>query len=162
MTLEDVGNIGELIGAIGVVITLLYVAIQVRDNSRFVRENTASLKATNDITSNDFTSNSYISMLEDPALLDIHFRGNRGERLEAMEQRRYNLMLRMSFEGHQTYFIQQSRNLVSDEIWSYWSGSMDEFCTNPGVKTWWSRNGKRFQSSFQAYISKKIESENLK
>lgn len=158
MTLEDVGNVGELIGAIGVVITLLYVAIQVRDNSRFVRENTASLKATNDITSNNFTSNSYITMLKDPALLDIHIRGNRGDQLEALEHSRYNLILRMAFEGHQTYFVQQSRNLVSDEIWSFWSGSMDEFCTYPGVVNWWSRNGKRFHSSFQAYINKKIES----
>lgn len=157
MTLEDIGNIGELIGAIGVVITLLYVAIQVRDNSKFVRENTASLKATNEITSNEFTSTSYISMLENPALLDIHIRGNRGDKLENLEYSQYHLMLRMAFEGHQTYFVQQSQGLVGKEIWSYWSRSMDAFCKSPGVVSWWARTGPNFDPSFQTYINKKIE-----
>jgi hypothetical protein len=69
MTLEDFGNTGDLIGAIGVVITLLYVAIQVRDNSRFIPENPASLKAANEITSNEFTGSMITAMLENPQLL---------------------------------------------------------------------------------------------
>lgn len=158
MTLEDIGNIGEFIGAIGVVISLVYVAVQVRDNSRFIRENTASVKAANEITSNEFTGSTFISMLENPELLDIQVRGNRGEQLEEMERYRYNLLLRMAFEGHQTYFVQQSRGLVGAEIWNYWSRSMDGFCKNPGIARWWSHNCSKFDSSYQEYINRKLPS----
>ncbi len=161
MTLDDLGNIGELIGAIGVVVSLIYVAIQVRDNSRFVRENTESVKAANEITSNEFTGASYIAMLENPELLDIHVRGDRGELLNESEKPRYNLLLRMAFEGHQTYFIQQKRGLVGSEIWDYWSRSMDTLCQNPGVASWWSKNGKRFDPGFQAYIDLKVPSADI-
>ena len=160
MTLEDVGNIGELVGAIGVVITLLYVAIQVRDNSRFIRENTASVKATNEITSNEFTSAIFLAMLKDPELLDIQLRGHRGEQLEHMEHVRYSLILRMGFEGHQTYFVQQTRGLVGNEIWNHWSRDMDAFCRLPGVIHWWSRNGSKYDPEFQKYIDEKVKADN--
>jgi len=37
MTLEDLGNIGEFVGAIGVVASLIYLALQTRQNTRAVR-----------------------------------------------------------------------------------------------------------------------------
>ena len=40
MTIEDLGNIGELIAAIATVITLAYLALQIRENTRSVRGST--------------------------------------------------------------------------------------------------------------------------
>ena len=40
MTLEDLGNIGEFVGAIAVVMSLLYLAIQIRQNTKTVRTST--------------------------------------------------------------------------------------------------------------------------
>ena len=37
MTLEDLGNIGEFVGAVAVVVSLLYLAVQIRQNSRLLR-----------------------------------------------------------------------------------------------------------------------------
>ena len=34
MTLEDLGNLGEFVGAIGVVVSLVYLALQIRQNTR--------------------------------------------------------------------------------------------------------------------------------
>ncbi len=39
MTLEDLGNLGEFLGAIGVIVTLVYLAVQVRQNTRMMRAN---------------------------------------------------------------------------------------------------------------------------
>ena len=39
MTLQDLGAIGELIGGIGVIVSLLYLARQIRDSSRIERLN---------------------------------------------------------------------------------------------------------------------------
>ena len=36
MTLDDLGNIGELIGAIGVIVTLIYLATQIRQKIIFI------------------------------------------------------------------------------------------------------------------------------
>ncbi len=39
MTLEDLGNLGELVGALAVVISLIYLAAQIRQNTVQMREN---------------------------------------------------------------------------------------------------------------------------
>ena len=39
--LEDLGNIGDFLGGIGVVVTLAYLAIQIRQNSRTVKASAA-------------------------------------------------------------------------------------------------------------------------
>ncbi len=38
MTLEDIGNLSEIIGAIAVVISLVYLAVQIRQNTAQIRE----------------------------------------------------------------------------------------------------------------------------
>ena len=40
MTLDDLGNIGEFVGAVGVVVSLIYLAVQIRRNTRSVRAST--------------------------------------------------------------------------------------------------------------------------
>ena len=41
MTLDDLGNIGEFLGAIAVVASLLYLSMQIRQNTRSVKSATA-------------------------------------------------------------------------------------------------------------------------
>ena len=37
---EDLGNLGDFVGGIGVMITLAYLAVQIRRNTRALRSNT--------------------------------------------------------------------------------------------------------------------------
>jgi hypothetical protein len=41
MSLNDLANLGQVIGAIAVVISLIYVALQIRQNTNAVRSATA-------------------------------------------------------------------------------------------------------------------------
>ena len=47
MTLEDLGNIGEFVAAIAVVISLIYLAVQIRQNTRSVRASSYHAVVTN-------------------------------------------------------------------------------------------------------------------
>ena len=40
MTLEDLGNLGEFFAALGVLVTLVYLAIQIRQNTHAMRAST--------------------------------------------------------------------------------------------------------------------------
>ena len=44
MNWEALGAIGETVGAIGVILTLGYLALQIRQNSRQIVQNTQSLR----------------------------------------------------------------------------------------------------------------------
>ena len=44
MSLEDLGNIGEFVAAVAVVVSLIYLAVQIRQNTRQVDVNTTALQ----------------------------------------------------------------------------------------------------------------------
>ena len=44
MSLEDLGNIGEFVAAVAVVVSLVYLAIQIRQNTHQITENVRSLQ----------------------------------------------------------------------------------------------------------------------
>ena len=58
MNWEAIGAIGEVVGAVAVVVTLVYLAIQVREGSRATRANSAQLFANGVNTFNLMTANS--------------------------------------------------------------------------------------------------------
>jgi len=45
MTISELGSIGEFVGAIGVVITLIYLAFQIRQNTTQLKQNISMAKA---------------------------------------------------------------------------------------------------------------------
>ena len=44
-TAEDLGNVGDFVGGIGVIVTLIYLALQIRQNSQLLRANTLATTA---------------------------------------------------------------------------------------------------------------------
>jgi hypothetical protein len=58
MSLEDLGNVGEFVAAVAVVVSLIYLAFQIRQNTRWLR---ASLKQSiTDSTSHTIRSEAQI------------------------------------------------------------------------------------------------------
>ena len=76
MSIQDWGAIGEIFGAIGVIATLVYLAKQIRENSRQVRVgsiigiNHLINEAWNPIYNNDRNIRVWATGLKDPAKLD--------------------------------------------------------------------------------------------
>ena len=83
MTLEDLGNLGEFVGALGVVVSLVYLAIQIRQNTSAVRTSTFH-EAIRD------QSNGIDQLNSDPELNRIWYDGlHHFEALPEDEQRRF-------------------------------------------------------------------------
>ena len=51
MNIQDIGAIGEVVGAIAVVVTLIYLATQIRQNNQLLRSGSRQALVTNDVTS---------------------------------------------------------------------------------------------------------------
>jgi hypothetical protein len=87
LTYDALGNIGDFIGGIGVVVTLIYLAGQIRQNTRSVQVS-AFHAAQRDVA--DILD----SVASDPELTRIFFDGNRDyESLSRDDRRRYALCI---------------------------------------------------------------------
>lgn len=155
--LQELASLAEVVGAVAVVISLVYLAVQVRQNSRFVRENTEFLRASNEVSSHDNVTAIRNWFVDQPHLLEVQRRGHAGEALEGTDAALYVLLLQSAFEGHMTYFVQHDRGLTGDAIWNYWVDYFDGECAQPGVRAWWTRSRTGFPEDFRAYIDEKVE-----
>jgi hypothetical protein len=102
------GNYGEFIGAIGVVATLLFVAIQVRHSAQSTDANSQELKATRLRYGADSISRFSELIVANGEVANIWRRGVVGEELDKDEATRFFWLFRNFVQIHSTNYYDSS------------------------------------------------------
>ena len=144
------GNYGEFIGAIGVVVTLGYLAIQIRQNTRSNRVS-AELECLKLLT--DWVGR--ISASKDAQRLwDIVADGS--EPLSPEDSRQY-IWLKGEFGWiTQTAFIQYRRGFLSKEAWAEFERMQVGMLQDDLTKEWWQNRETPYSEEFVAYIDRAL------
>ena len=108
------GNYGEFIGAIAIVVTLFYLAIQIRQNTRRMEESTASQQAT--------TYQSLMSQIielnrglaADRQLGEIVDKARKGEVLDDVDRRRYGSLITSILRYGDMAYYQYQKGLIDE------------------------------------------------
>ena len=156
MSLQDLGNIGEFVAAVGVVVSLVYLAVQIRQNTRQINENTESLR----ITSRDEALRTFSHyrehIIRHPEIADLYLRGGRNLRdLDAVDRLRFSLLaseLLFTFQG--AYL--RAKGFGEPELWEYLLGTLPPILRQPGIREWWSEAKGEFVAEFAAEIEKHL------
>jgi len=132
MTIEELGSIGELVGAIATVATLIYLAIQIRSNSRITRS--AALQATLD-GGRDHT---IAPILNNPELVGLYRRGMTSlEYLDADEQARFTWFLCESVLQMQNIMHLHEEGILATIEYDAWMAYTASIITTPGAREVW-------------------------
>jgi len=110
MTLGDLGNIGDFLGAIAVLVTLMYLAIQVRQNSSTSRAQTRQALADSQI-------NLLNSRVTDPFLRAVSFKMYSGEELSEAESYALRVHILAHIRLFENYFTQYVLGTMDEEDW---------------------------------------------
>ena len=146
MSLEDLGNIGELVAAIGVIVSLVYLAIQIRQGA-------ASVRATMFITSSSNQAEMASQVVRDPELARIYRVGQRDfESLTEDDQIRFIIFFATLFRTYEQVFQQDRMGLLDAEIWEGRRDAMIRFLREPGVQSVWQRRRHAFSKSFRDFV----------
>lgn len=130
---EAVGAIAELVGALGVIVSLIYLAKQIKGNSDTIDQNTRAVLSSTETSSNDQVIEIMKTQIQDPQFAEVAHKGHADlASLDRIERARYSLLLLSMFETHQTYFIQRARDSAGPEIWEYYSRSFDGYANCRG------------------------------
>ena len=150
MNLDDLGNIGEFVGALGVIASLVYLALQIRQNTRSTR--TAMYQAT---TRDMFEAADL--MARDADLNSIWFEGIRDfDSLSREKKRRFasymfSLLRRYDNAHHQT-----NAGMIDGDWWAGISETLEYTISNPGVQSWWKEGRALFRPDFREFIDQMI------
>lgn len=142
MTLSELGDLGDFLGGIGVVATLAYLAIQIRQNTQAVR--TASLDS---VTASHLEFQR--SVWGDPTLNALWFDGLAGKReLSEADGRRFMFAL-ISCARHWESAYQKARGGTLDSTpWASMHEELSNCFANPGAQKYWQVIRNMFSPDF--------------
>jgi hypothetical protein len=146
VTLQDLGSIGEFVAALATILTLIYLALQIRHNTR---ESEAASRSS--------VSQSFINLLYhvsgDAEVARILRRGFiEPETLNDDETLRFDCVVMAIFQNLEDAFAQWRRNILADDDWAKWVVLIKQYMAQPGVKQYWSRGAAAFNPSFRRYV----------
>ena len=131
MTLSDLGDLGDFVGGVGVVVTLVYLAIQIRRNTQAVHA--ASLDS---VTASHMEF--HRSIWGDPELNELWFDARIGRReLSEAESRRFAFIVATCARHWETAY-QKARGGTLEH--TAWAGMHQELVTvfaDPGSQVYW-------------------------
>jgi hypothetical protein len=91
-TLQVLGDLGDFVSAIAVVVTLALLVVQVRDSKRVIQENSALIRAAAFDTGLDQLSRWRGRLIESAEVASLWIRGGAGEPLSADDATRYDAL----------------------------------------------------------------------
>jgi hypothetical protein len=146
MNLQSLANIGEIIGAIVVILSLVYVAIQVRQNTEAQRtENYARALERVAAIQSTLSQDSEISLIFSKGVVDT-------SKLTPQEKVRFTWSLYETFGAFEFMFLASKTGSIVEEVWSRWSAAIAWWLTFPGVQAWWKARPLPFTDSFTSFV----------
>lgn len=154
LSLEDLGNIGEFIAAIAVLITLIYLAFQIRQNTRQIKQNTQSLRLAAQHSFKRDSQDLRLMLVQDAEATRILSAGLGGvSSLDQDERGRFNLLLAVIFDHLQFAFQRREEGLVE---WDAQEAVIRSYVFQPGVQEWWNTGKVILDAPFVRYVEDKI------
>jgi len=157
LTLQDLGNIGEFVGAIGVVASLVYLALQIRQSSRQISEHTNSVLGSIEQDTDPGSSDFLLSLAQNPELARVWRLGlSDPERLSEDEATQFVMLMGAAFYLFEGPFRQYQRGLLSEDSWDPWARLISRYLRSSAVLAWWLRRDVPFAESFVEYVDSRI------
>ena len=157
MSIQEWAALAEIVGAVAVVASLIYLAVQVRQNTH---ELSMSLKST-ELAAFERNVESGIRIRElfilNPEILDLYARGAKSYvDLDEGDKLRFDLILRNVFSALQGAYVRQ---LTFGNDPAHFAGSertLDRLVKGSGIRDWLSHNNPDWRPEFSALVQQRV------
>ena len=125
MTLQDWGALGELIGGVAIIVSLIYVGLQIRQSTH------ASRAATSQAHTSQFIGS--VSLLVEPGFSDIFWRGLPGlHNLQAGEKVAFTSYISIVLRMFESFYMQEKDGNFDSRLFGGWGGTYFDLLANEG------------------------------
>jgi hypothetical protein len=146
------GNFGEFLGAMVVVASVIYLAIQVKHGTQSTR-----LAATQSFAEVD---NAFVGVINlSKELPDVLHRGAKGlSELEGADVIRFMAFHDQVFVSAQATYLQWRSNTLDESLWNIIRHACFDLLSQPGQQEWWQLRRHWFDENFRGYMDTAVDS----
>ena len=147
MNWEALGAIGELVGAATVVLTLGYLAIQVRQSGKSSRQ-----QSYHDLVTRraDFFNH----MVSSDDVTAIVLAGLRGDPMDEIKAQRFTSSMFNYVSHFQDVYLQRKSGLIEESVWLAERQFLAAGIALPGFAAWWRASTQYYLPDFIAEVAK--------
>lgn len=158
MNWDAVGAIAELLGALGVIISLAYLSVQIRQNTRQIGEHSRELR----IAAIDSIAASFSRfrdpLIRDPEIAALWLEGLADyDGLEPIPKVRLGRLFQELFFAHQNTWSRYREGATSEAAWQDHQQAIKGNLRQPGIRTWWSQTRSIYVDDFELVVEALIE-----
>jgi hypothetical protein len=147
MNWEAIGAIGEVAGAIGVIVTLIYLSVQLRQNSRLLRASSSSV-----INANVTSSSSL--MVQDPEVARIYWQGLADrDALSESDRQRFDPLIAMIVSNMVQEYGLFLEGGIGERVWGTRMAGLVWQFRQPGMQQWWRDWAIIYEPEFQGFVN---------
>lgn len=150
MDLQTLANLGEFLGGLGVIVSLLYLALQIRGSNASQRSETYA-------RSLERMSSMQQLLARDHAFTKLYNEGLFDPKQLTITQRtQFTWVLTELFGTLEFMFFQVEQGSISRELWLRWHDTLKWWLTFPGVRAWWAGKPAPFTPTFSRCVEQCI------
>jgi hypothetical protein len=144
---EIVQSVAELIGAVGVIVSLIYLGNQVRQNTRAMRSATSQelLTSYNSLTEFQMTSEYGADLYHRLAL-------GKWESVSAAEAAAYRVFIVKLLRVFEHAYIQNRAGLLAEDVWTGWRNQIAVSLAMPAFQVAWKPVRKLLSPDFVNFV----------
>ena len=146
MNWDAMAAVAETVGGAGVIATLIYLAVQVRQNTRSVRAATYDAMVR---SSGDFR----LPLIQDARLAkNFEQAVEDWDKLDAEYRASVMYILTQLFRIWENAYFQHRQNTLEPGLWAAWRGVMLSYFHQPGVQEWWKYRAHAYSAEFRELL----------
>ena len=151
MTIQDWGALGEMIGGSAIIVSLIYVGLQIRQNT----------KATQVATSQafiDIHGTVILAIARDEKFRDIYWRGLNGlSNLNDSEHAAFGAWTAQVLRAWESFYYQWKAGAFEEHLWLGWKSQFDDLFGYSGITEIWNMREHHFSDEFRELVAQAIE-----
>ena len=146
MNWDAIGALGEILGALAVLITLVYLGRQIKQNTQEVRSSnyhgiTDSFNALNVVVA----TNSEVARIFEAGNLSY-------SNMPADDQTQYAYLLHAGLRVWDVLYYQSHNGTGDKTLWDAEKQSLENFLRPQGARDWWRSRPFKFSADFESYV----------
>ena len=152
MDWDTLGNIAEVVASIAVLITLIYLSVQIKQSTETAREAILRNQTDRNMDNSKF-------MAGTPGMMDIYIRAMDDPDSVTKEERwRFgSYMFGMFLDFQEAYHFHAARRQV-DYWWPFIEKNIQFYVSRPGGRAWWNSQGREMlDEKFVEFVDQQLD-----
>jgi len=146
MGLQELAQIGEFLGGLSVLLTLIYLALQIRGNTKAVHSSAAQL-------THDTLTQGYYELARNPQLNKVFRAGTRDlSTLSEDDVGQFFAFWSGTLYMAQNWLYQKNAGTLDDHLWSTFLSGMAANFHSAGFQSYWKERKYTFSHELQEWV----------